>query len=185
MRAFNIQNVAKDMGYCCAAAFLKVEEEKAKARGWPGISPAHLERKTGLAYRTCIRLKKRWQTGEIQCTGMENCLRHKFNDSDPTSAIDPEMKAFRALKHQSVTIYTAKFGKYELTREEPKTPAYIIDVARYPWLWIKVSLTEDREVYLGDMLWVENIAYGTVIDIEGRTLYILLPGHRHKRKMKG
>jgi len=185
MRAFNIENIARDMGYCCAASFLKLEEVKALARGWPGISPAYLEKKTGLSPRTCKRLKARWQAQEIQCRGEQNCLRTKFNDTDPTSALDPELIAFRGLKHQSVTIYAAVLGKYELVREEPKTAAYITEVSRYAWLWIKVTLSADREVYLGDTLWIENIAYGTVIDIDGRNLYILLPGSRHKMKRKG
>jgi len=185
VRAFNIENIARDMGYCCAASFLKVEEIKATARGWPGISAAFLEKKTGLSPRSCKRIKARWQAQEIQCSNEANCLRSKFNDADPTSALDPELKAFRELKHNSVTIYAAKFGKYELVREEPSTPAYIVEVSRSAWLWIKVTLNADREVYLGDLLWIENIAYGAVIDIDGRNIYILLPGHRHKKKTKG
>ena len=185
MKKHSLDNIALEMGHCCDAWFLKVEEIKAKARGWPAISPAFLMKKTGVHYRTAVKIKKRWQAGEIQCKCRANCLKDKLEGRDVDSVIDPSVKAFQALRGQSVTLYRLAVGKYELVRETPETAALVTEVSRVPWLWIKVILQAERVVYLGDQLWVENIAWGTVIDIDDRSLYLLLPGERHKSKRKG
>ena len=185
MKAYNLDTVARDLGHCCGAAFLKIEEIKAHARGEAQISAARLKGKTDFSYRTCFRILAKWKQGEVHCKNQPTCMKEKLGGKDPESTIDPIVKAFQQLRGEAVTLYTAKFGKYEIVRELPTSPAIITELSRIPWLWIKVAIQGDREVYLGDLVWIENIAYGTVFDIDGNILYILLPGHRHKSRRKG
>jgi len=119
MRQNSINTIAREFGHCCAASFLKMEEIKAQAKGWPCWSPGSLDKKTGLSYHTCQRLKRRWLAGEIMCENKENCLRIKWGGKEVEAHIDPNMKAWLALQGQSVSIFRCVPGKYELVREEP------------------------------------------------------------------
>lgn len=185
MRAHNINTVAREFGFCCAAFFLKMEEVKGQAKGWKSFSPAALDKKTGLAYNTCQRLKRRWLEGDIKCECQANCLKAKWGGKEPEAHIDSNMKAWMALRGQNVSIFACVPGKYELVREEPITPAIITELSiKMPWLWIKVTLSADRECYLGDRIYIDAITDGTIFDIDGRNLYILLPGYKHKARAK-
>ena len=174
------------MGYCCAAFFLKMEEIKGQAKGWKSFSPGVLDKKTGLAYNTCQRLKRRWLDGEIRCEGHANCLKAKLAGKEVEAHIDPNMKAWMALRGQSVSIFSCIPGKYEMVREEPITPAIITELSlKRPWLWIKVTLSDARpDLCLGDLLWIDAITWGTIIDIDDRHLFILLPGFKHHSRTK-
>lgn len=175
------RSVCEDMGVCCPHGYLAIEDIKARGRSQV-LTGGMIGSKFGFDPDSGTAILRRWKRGDYTCEKMRNCIMDKAGlVSDDIPALSPDEKAFRALKGPVHQVY--------LTKREPERVGepirgIVVSQSQYPWFCFTLSLPPDAPqlplIRLGDALWVDNVVWGTVVDIDGPLITLLVNGEKHR-----
>jgi hypothetical protein len=169
--------MAMEQGWCCAHGCLSIENIKARGKGQRGIPPTFFLR-FGMEPKSGSNVLVKWRQGGYRCEKLSNCLLAAVGmGDDDIPDLSPSHREFLSLKGRTFKAYKAEC---EPIRKGESLRAVVMRQSGFDWLWIEISLpTPDPEIKLGDPMWLDNLLWGTVIDIDGPTIILLLPGPRH------
>ena len=177
-RTFRIE--AMEQGWCCAHGCLAIEDIKARGKGQVGISPLFFVQKFGFEVASGKGILNDWKRhGKYQCERLAQCMLAKVGlVDDDIPSIGEDRRRYEALKGRTFGVYRTKT---EPTRDGEPIRGVVMNLSKYDWLYVVVALPEaDPSIKLGDQLFLDALLWGTVIDIDGPNITLLLPGHHHR-----
>lgn len=180
----NFKVLCTKAGWCCAHGCLSIEELKKVTRGGDRITAGWLRQKFDCSPTSAKTILKRWRTGEYACEKLEGCMLNRLGgiDNNDLITLSEHRKEWLALKGK-------KYGLYQTKSEPVRTgvalDATVIGASRNDdWLWLRVHVIGDSsKISLGDPLYLDNYLWGTVIQIDGPNIVLLLPGDRHGKRL--
>lgn len=167
-------------GWCCEYGCLAVEDARARLRAEGRLTPLWFKQKFGYTDSGGRQIIRKFQRGEYKCEKSPECMFVKAGiRAEDLPSLSESLKAFLALKGQHFGVYKTQ----ALQRIGDPIKGTIVGQSHVDWLWICIAVERvDTTIFLGDQLWLDNAMYGTVIDIDGPNLTLLLPGHHHKQR---
>jgi len=96
--------------------------------------------------------------------------------------ISPKLASFLAMIGKEFSCFHTETTPVRKGEPMKLTLTYGSDL---PWLWARGTLDQDaRDLKLGDQVWLDNTVWGTIIEIDDRTITLLFPGEKHDRRSK-
>lgn len=168
-------------GWCCRFGLLAIEDLKAAKTADGRLMPSFFVRRFGFAPESGGEILAKWREDYYRCEKHPQCLLVKAGiRREDLPTLSDSRRDFLALKGQHYNCYKA--AQPPIRTGEP-IKGTIISQSQVDWLWVVIGMERvDPSVCLGDQVWLDNVMYGTVIDIDGPNLTLLLPGPWHKQR---